>query len=499
MYLPYSLLQTVLIPLIMASFTAFVGKKVGKKAGWITFSTLAYTTIVLCMVGVEVLRKGYIYEEYVWIPILEVKFGFLADGLSLPVALAMNVTCAALALFSVNYIEHRIEIIYGHGEEKNFLYAIYHSLFLVFPAGLVWISLTTDLIVVYLALELIHIPLYIIMYYFGYVERRRIALMSFLWGTAGASVFFVGVLLAYTQTKSFAILSLQGLTGNPLAFWICLFMLIGILIKMAVFGFQAWLPWVHAEHPTCIAGILANIVGIGNYLIARILIQQMFKTFQMLSIPTMILALVTMVYGAFLTLAQDDVKRLYACSTISQTAYSLLGLASCTTLGIVGGIFWFISHAFGKCILFSLAGVLVYQLGIRDMKQMGGLAQKMPLTAILCILGSMILSAVPPLSGFISKWILFSGVFLQGIQSGLFIFVVAMLSMIATAFTVVYTFWPVKRMFFGPIPSNLKNVKEAPLIMVGPLLALALISILIGIYPNLVMDFLVSWAENLKI
>lgn len=133
------------------------------------------------------------------------------------------------------------------------------------------------------------------------------------------------------------------------------------------------------------------------------------------------------------------------------------------------------------------------------MKQMGGLAQKMPLTAILCILGSMILSAVPPLSGFISKWILFSGVFLQGIQSGLFILVIAMLSMIATAFTVVYTFWPIKRMFFGPIPSNLKNVKEAPLIMVGPLLALALISILIGIYPNLIMDFLVSWAGNLKI
>jgi NADH-quinone oxidoreductase subunit M len=205
----------------------------------------------------------------------------------------------------------------------------------------------------------------------------------------------------------------------------------------------------------------------------------------------MILALITMIYGALLTIAQDDVKRLYACSTISQTAYSLLGIGSLTTFGVAGGVFYFLSHTLGKCVLFSIAGILITQTGVRDMKQMGGLARKMPLTATLCILGSMILAGVPPLSGFQAEWIMFVGIFLKG-QAFSWNLVIAIIGIFTIVLTTVYTFWPMIRIFFGQVPEQLENVKEAPLSMTLPLFVLAIVSFLLGVFPNLIMRFLQS-------
>jgi NADH-quinone oxidoreductase subunit M len=314
--------------------------------------------------------------------------------------------------------------------------------------------------------------------------------MYFLWNHVGAALFLIGIVLAFSGSGSFSITSLSMISGTSLGFWVCLLILLGWLVKMATFGFHVWIPYAHGNSPTSIAAIIATIVGLGNYVIVRLLYGQMFTTFQVFSIPLMILALVTMIYGAFLTMAQDDVKRMYACSTISQTAYSLLGIASLTALGAEGGVFYFISHTLGKCILFSVAGILVTQTGIRNMKEMGGLARKMPLTATLCIIGSIILSAMPPLSGFQAEWILFSGIFQRGINGATLNLAIAVIGIFATFLTIVYTFWPVTRIFFGELPASLSDAKEAPLSMLVPLFALAGVSIIIGVYPGLITRLL---------
>jgi len=260
---------------------------------------------------------------------------------------------------------------------------------------------------------------------------------------------------------------------------------------MATFGFHVWLPYAHSESTTSITPMIATIVGLGSYVFARLLFGELPKTFEVFSVPLMILALITIVYGAFLTMAQDDIKRLYACSTISQSAYSLLGIASLTTMGVTGGVFYFLSHILGKCILFSAAGILLVQTGARNIKEMGGLGRKMPLTATLCILGSMILSAIPPLSGFQAEWIMFVGIFQLGSYNAMLNLIVAMVGIFATFLSVVYTFWPIARVFFGPLPASLENVKEAPLSMIIPLFVLALVSFLIGVFPELITNFLI--------
>ncbi|MGA2875734.1 MAG: proton-conducting transporter membrane subunit, partial [Nitrososphaerales archaeon] len=215
--------------------------------------------------------------------------------------------------------------------------------------------------------------------------------------------------------------------------------------------------------------------------------------------PFMIVALLTMIFGGAMTLVQNDIKYLFAWSTISQNAYSLLGLGSLTILGFSGGMFYFMSHIIGKCILFSVAGIVLAQTGERDMRKMGGLASKMPVTATLCLLGVMILSAVPPLSGFQAEWIMFTGIFFQGAFGASINMVIAVLGIIATGLTVAYTFWPVKKIFFGALPSSMRDIKEGPLTMTVPLLFLAAISLILGLYPDLVLKMLVAFAHALPL
>ena len=490
MLIPCPLLQSILIPLIAAVVIAVAGKRLKEIVGWISCASLIYSTIMLILVGVKIWTGLIpIYEEYTWSELAKLRFGLLADGLSLPVALTVNLICATCAAYSIPYIRHRIELIYG-GDDWG-LYRFYFTLYTFFAIGFTGISLSTNLIEMYLFIELVLIPFYFLMDLFGYVDRHRIAIMCFIWSHVSAVLFLIGVVLAYVKIGSFEVSALSSLMGAD-AFLVCFFILIGLLVKMAVFGFHVWVPWVHAEHPTCIAAILATIVGLGNYIIVRLLVQHMLATFRIFSIPLMIWALITMIYGAFLTLAQDDVKRLCACSTISQNAYSLLGIASCTTLGVVGGVFYFISHIIGKCVLFSIAGILVYQTGLRDMRRMGGLAGKMPLTAALFVIGAMILSAIPPLSGFQAEWIMFVGIFRQGFHGSITGLLIALIGIFATFLTLIYTFWPIKRIFFGPLPDDLRNVERAPYIMTIPLLILAIISLMLGIYPDILMRFLNS-------
>ena len=488
--IPYVLLQTVIVPLIAALACALLGKRLQKNLGWIAVAALIYVTALLAYVGVSIWNGGVVTEVYQWgTVVFNLNFGFLADGLSLPVAFILGLVTAAATVYSIPYMQKRIETVYG--KDHTGMYALYYALFLLIPVGLIGVTLSTNTIELYLFLESGLVPLFVLMDFFGYTDRHRIAKMAFIWTQAGAALYLIGAVIAGVNAQSFDITALSGLSGTDVGFIVCLLILLGFLIKMGSFGFHVWIPYVDGEHATSVAAVLAGMVGLGTYVMARLLYSEMFSSFQIFSMPLMIFAVITIIYAAYLTMGQDDVKRLFACSTIGQTAYCLLGLASMTAMGVDGAVFYFMSHVIGKCILFSVAGILVVQTGTRSIKEMGGLASKMPVTATLCLLGAMILSAIPPLSGFQAEWILFTGVFTQGITSTAYL-IIAVVGLLATFLTSVYTFWPAIRIFFGPIQPSMEKVKEAPLTMTIPLLALAVASVLIGLFPDIIMHFLTS-------
>jgi proton-translocating NADH-quinone oxidoreductase chain M len=492
MLIPYVLLQVIVIPIITAIVCAFLGKKIGKNLGWIATAALVYTTLLLVYIGSQLWGNNIpIHENYNWsTSAFGLSFNLSADGLSLPVAIIMNLVVMTCSIFAVNYMEHRIEQLYG--PEKKSMYALFYPVFLLFSVGLVGVALSTNLIAMFLFVELVLVPAYVLIDLFGYEDRHRIAMMYFLWNQVGAAIFLAGIVLAYVGTGSFEISALSTISGASIGFWVCLLITVGWLVKMATFGFHLWVPHAHGNSPTAIAPIVATIVGLGSYVMARLLYGQLLASFQIFSMPLMILAVVTMIYAAYLTMAQDDVKRLYACSTIGQTAYSLLGIASMTALGVNGGVFYFLSHILGKSILFPVAGILLTQTGVRNIKEMGGLARLMPLTATLCVIGSMILSAFPPLSGFQAEWVMFTGIFQRGVGGSWPYLIIGVVAIFATFLTSVYTFWPMIRIFFGPLNPKMENVKEAPKSMLIPLFILAAVSLLIGFFPDIIMHFLTS-------
>ena len=495
MPISYVLLQTVVVPLVAAAVAYLTVGRLGRRVGWIAFAALLYVTVLLLVTGAQLFSGGApVFESYTWAPPI-LTFGFLADDLSLPVALVMSIVLTATSVYSMPYMKHRLEAMYG--EEKKQQYAVYYINFLLLAVGLIGLSLSTNLIELYMFVEFMLIPSFLLMSLFGYVDRERIAVMYFIWNHLGAFLFLAGIILAFTVTKSFDVSSLASLQPGTVAYWVAGLILIGWLVKMAIFGVHMWLPSAHAEHPTSFAPIMATIVGVGNYAIVRLLVQDMPTIFQPFSFPLMIMALITMVYGGAVTLIQNDIKYLFAWSTISQNAYSILGIASMTTLGVAGGVFYFLSHIIGKCILFSVAGIVLSQTGLRDIRKMGGLANKMPLTATLAVLGTLVLSAVPPLSGFQAEWIMFYGIFTKGALGTGADMAVAFAGIIATALTVGYTFWPLRKIFFGPLPTSLANVKEGPLTMTVPLFALMAVSVVIGIYPDLILKFLYPFAHGL--
>jgi len=493
----YILLQSVVVPIVAAALCYLLAPRAGKWVGWLAFASLFLTTVLLIAYGWQQLFSGGapITESYAWAPSAGLTFGFLADGLSFPIAILVNLVLAATAVYSMPYMQMRLRSLYG--EERPARFGLYYLNFLLVAAGLIGIVLSTNLIELYLFLELVLIPTFVIISLFGYVQKERVGIIYIIWNQLGAFVFLAGIALAYAATGSFDISSLGGAQASTYAYWIAGLILVGWLVKMAVFGVHMWLPITEAEPPTSFAPTMAVVSGIGAYVIARLLFFGMPTVFQSFSLPLMGWAVLTMFYGGAVTLAQNDVKYIFAWSTMSQNAYSVLGLASTSALGAAGGVFYFGSHILGKFVMFAVAGILLSQTGLRDVKKMGGLAAKMPFTASLFVLGALILSAVPPTSGFQAEWIMFAGIFSQGAQGSYVYLAVAMLGLIATLFTVAYTFWPIKKIFFGQLAPGLEEVKDAPLTMTLPLLAIIIPSIFIGIYPDLVSKFLLGFARTL--
>ena len=494
--MPGLLLQIVGLPLAAAIVIGFTGgTRKNHRPAWIAMAVLVYTTVLLGLAGMRLIQGEVILEQYRLGP--DVSLDLLADGLSLPVALVINLICLALASYSIHYVEHRIEVIYADPEPRiyNLYFRRFFLLYLFFPTGFMGVAFSTNLLAVYFFMELLTvIPLYFIMAQFGYsdyITRYKVALMCLFWGVAGATFFLIGIILGYLQIGSFEIGELPRLAGNPLAIWIAVIILTGLATKLAIVPLHAWMPWVHAEHPTCIAGLLAVYANIAAYVAVRVLIGPLRGELGLLVLPLMILALVTMVYGALLTLAQTDIKRFCACSTISQISYSVFGIAIMTAWGMQGGIFYFLSHIIGKAILFSTAGILVYTVGTRDIQQMGGLWSRMPLTGSLWFAAALILSALPPTAGFVGKWIIFAGAFkaLQGSLPGLLMVILAVLS---TLLTLVYTFLFGMRIFFGPRkPADPGHPPaDPPLSMSLPLLALAGLALVMGLYPRPILELL---------
>lgn len=487
-----SLWLTILVPAVFIPVVYYAGRSIGKHTGLVSlipllFSTIAFASLVLTA------SSSVVSEYFYWLP--GIRFGLIADGLSVPIALTVAVLSSIVVLYSIPYMEHRIHEEY-HGENKR-AHATYYALYLAYVASMIGVVLATNLFEFYFFFELMIIPSWALINIFGYGEREKIALMYLLWSIVGAVLFVTGALTAYGITHSFEITDLVLLEGNPLAIYVILTMLVGFLIKLATFGLHIWLPYAHAEAPTPISALLSPaMIGLAAYSVVRML-GPLLGTYDAVLWMSLVWALVTMVYGGWMVMAQNDIKRLLAYSSISQMGYILAGIASNSAIGVSGAMLHYVSHGLGKAALFLSAGAIIYRSGVRDIRRFGGLASKMPIAAIAFILGCMTISGIPPTIGFFSKFFLFTGLIGEGLEGSTLRLAVSVVTLLSTALTIAYTFWAARRIFFGPLPEDLNHVKDAPALMSAPLVILCALSVVLGLFPSPVFEPLIRTIQSI--
>lgn len=484
-------------------------------------------------------------------------FGLYIDGVSIPFALTIFILCTAVSLYSVPYMKHRIfeqegievsengagrvktggsaqaqsggdsvqnsngslgttteqklpdqgKHLPAENKQTNSRFGLYIALYMLYSAGMLGVVLATNLIELYFFFEFMLIPSYFLIAEFGYGARARISFMYLLWTHIGALLMLLGFLAIGTTTGSFVFLpagsmDTAALIGSTLLPWILFAIVVGLFVKLAAFGLHIWLPYAHAEAPTPISALLSPaMIGIGGYIIIRIFTLILPSAYHEINLAIATWGVITMFYGGIMALAQDDIKRLFAYSSISQMGYIIFGIGTATEIGVGGSIFQFVSHGTAKSILFMVAGLIIVQSGgLRSIKRMGGLSQKLPITAVCAAIGFLALLGFPETNGFQSEWLIFSGGFQLATAGGPYAnywIALAILAVISTIITATYALWTMARVFFGKLPEELSNIKEGSAYMLGPMLFLAAVTILLGIFPNLIDGPLFATLHNI--
>ncbi len=484
------LLHMIVIPLIFVPIVYIASKWFGSKTGWIAFLPLAYTALVAMYLVDYVAKRGSILGVWPIAPSAGLYFNLLADGLSMPVVLTIAILCAVISIYSMPYMEHKIG-------KSGIAHGAYYALYLLYAVGMLGTALSANLIQFYFFWELMLIPSWALINIWGYGEREKIALKYFIYTHIGALSLLAGILAVYAAYGSFDLMRLLELVKQyqPVAFlrWIAFAMFLGFAVKMAIVPLHTWLPDAHAEAPTPISALLSPaMIGLGGYALVRLVYILFPEVLSEFAVALSVLALITMIYGGVMALAQDDIKRLLAYSSISQMGYLLFGISSIYPLGIAGSIFHYVSHGTCKAILFMMAGAIMLEThGIRSISKLGGLAGKMPLTATCTLIGFLGIAGVPPLNGFQSEWLIFTGAFAGAFQAHDTIrVIISALALIGTVLTAGYALWAIRRIFFGPLPEHLNEVHEAPLATTIPMLILAFITVILGVYPKPITDLL---------
>ena len=395
------------------------------------------------------------------------------DGFSGIILVMINLVTFFAVVYSFSYLKK-------YTAKNNF-----YALLCLMAAGMNGVVLTGDLFNLYVFMEIAAIASYALVA-FG-VEKEELE-ASFKYQVLGgmASLFILlGIGLVYwtTSTLNMADASriLQTYAGHRIVIFIQLLFIAGFGMKSALVPFHAWLPDAHSSAPSPISSMLSGVLikAIGIYVLIRLFFT-MFSISYEIALTITVLGVLSMLTGGVLAIGQWDYKRLLAYSSISQVGYIIIGLGigmlvmanngsrEIAALAIFGGLFHLVNHAVAKGLLFMTAGSVEYATGIRDLKKLGGLAGKMPITSATSFSGSMAISGLPPFSGFFSKLV----IIIAAIKAHYF--VIAFLAAGMSIVTLAYFLRLQKGLFAAKPMAGIEKIKEVPFAMTFSMVCLAI-------------------------
>jgi NADH-quinone oxidoreductase subunit M len=359
--------------------------------------------------------------------------------------------------------------------------AAFYSLLLLLEAGILGVFAARDIILFYVCFEFTLIPLFFLIGGWGSEERRYAAMKFFLFTLAGSVLTFLSLLAivlwdrqhAGTGVMTFSIpLLTEHLTEHPmpdsLQLMIFLGLFAGFAIKVPLFPLHTWLPLAHVQAPTAGSVMLAGVLlKIGTYGFLRFSIPMLPEATAVCAPYLLWLAVAGIIYGALVALAQTDMKRLIAYSSVSHLGFCMLGIFALNPAGVQGGALQMVNHGLSTGGLFAIVGMLYERYHTREIKHLGGLCRQVPLLTLMMLLFTFSSIGLPGMNGFAGEFPLLLGMFQRAwtaapvgwVQQYRVISIVAVSGVVLGAW---YMLLLVKRVFFGPLKEPAHDETEPP-------------------------------------
>lgn len=475
------LLTTVtFLPLLGGIIILFLPKE---KVDWIrgvgiltTFATFVASLFLLRGFDPSLVGSGLpvmqFVERHEWIATFNVFYSMGIDGLSLPIILLTTLICFLAAIYSLS-IKERV---------KEFFFW-----YLILEVGMIGVFCAMDLFLFYLFWELTLVPMYFLIGVWGGPRKEFAAIKFFLFTLVGSVFMLLAIIALYLapESRTFDMLKLMEINGAwTRNFQILAFIgfYLGLSVKIPAVPFHTWLPLAHVEAPTPVSVILASVLlKMGVYGILRICYSILPVGFEWFVPYLIVIAFINIVYGAFCAMAQTDMKKMIAYSSINHMGYCLLGIAAVSATGFNGAVLQMINHGIITGALFLLVGVLYDRAHTRDISAFGGLGAKVPVFAALMALACFASLGLPGLAGFVSEFMCFLGAFpVWPIWT--------ILSVAGILITAAFFLRMLQKVFLGPLNekwADLPDINMRELLAIGPL---AVLTVLFGVWPSLLLD-----------
>ena len=388
--------------------------------------------------------------------------------------------------------------------------ASYYRLLLLLEGGMLGVFVARDIILFYICFEFTLIPLFFLIGIWGSEERRHAAIKFFLFTLAGSLLTFLGLLALvlwdyYQMPGGRMTFSIPQLTANlgqhpmPLKIQVALFLALfaGFAIKVPLFPLHTWLPLAHVQAPTAGSVILAGVLlKIGTYGFVRFSVPMLPQAAAVAMPWVLWLAVAGIIYGALVALAQQDMKRLIAYSSVSHLGFCMLGVFALNPLGLQGGVLQMINHGLSTGGLFALVGMLYERYHTRQIRDLQGLARRLPILAFFMLVMTLASIGLPGLNGFAGEFLLLLGMFQRAWASGVGeaawqLRVISVLALSGVILGAWYMLKLVQDVFFGPLrePTGKGSHDHAPtrdlgLREIAALSPLAVVILWIGLQPG---------------
>jgi len=388
----------------------------------------------------------------------------------------------------------------------------YYRLLLLLETGMLGVFTARDIILFYVFFEFTLIPLFLLIGIWGSEQRRYAAIKFFLFTLTGSVLTFLGILAIvlwdyYHSPFGQMTFSIPQLTTNlaiwpidpKVQIWIFLALFAGLAIKVPMVPLHTWLPLAHVQAPAAGSVILAGVLlKIGSYGFVRFCLPMLPDATVMLMPGLLWLSVVGIIYGALVALAQSDIKRLIAYSSVSHMGFCMLGIFALNRLGMQGGVLQMINHGLSTGGLFALVGMLYQRHHTREIKELGGLARQMPILAFFMLIMTLSSIGLPGLNGFVGEFLILLGMFQRGWAdvAGPWTMqyrVISVLAVVGVVLGAWYMLYLVQRVFFGPLRHPEHKPGEPPVRdlcfrEMAALTPLVVFIFWIGLYPGFFLD-----------